>query len=236
MSRRLLDLTGRRFGYWLVLSLHERTRWRRGRKSATRIYWLCRCERCGTERAVVSNSLRNGESTSCGKCRRGPKFVDLTGRRFGRWIVVALRPRQGRRDYWLCRCVNDGVERVVRGADLRSGKSTNCGCVRRETTKRLFTKHGMSRTQIYARHMGMKQRCQNPNHVAYHNYGGRQINVCEYYCDFQNWFADMGEPSPGLTQDRIDNDRGYEPGNLQWTDRFTQVRNRRPPKKKIKRR
>jgi hypothetical protein len=202
MSRRLIDLTGRRFGSWLVLSLHpKRDRWRRGSESATRIRWLCRCERCGTERAVLSNSLRNGDSKSCGKCRRGPKFVDLTGQRFGRWIVVAMRPRQGRRDYWLCRCICiDGTERFVRGADLRSGKSTNCGCVRRETTKRLFT--------------------------------DAPITVCEYYCDFQNWFADMGEPSPGLSQDRIDNDRGYEPGNLQWTDRLTQVRNRRPPKKR----
>jgi hypothetical protein len=42
----------------------------------------------------------------------------------------------------------------------------------------------------------------------------------------------MGEPPPGLSQDRINNDRGYEPGNLQWTDRLTQVRNRRPAKKR----
>jgi hypothetical protein len=96
----------------------------------------------------------------------------------------------------------------------------------------------MSKTRIYARFIAMKQRCQNPNHLAYDNYGGREdapILVCEYYCDFQNWFADVGDAPEGMWLDRIDNDRGYEPGNIRWAPPSVQVRNRRPPKRKARR-
>jgi hypothetical protein len=51
---------------------------------------------------------------------------------------------------WLCRCTKCGItERPVMGSDLRGGKSMNCGCVRRETLRKLFTKHGLSHTRIY---------------------------------------------------------------------------------------
>jgi hypothetical protein len=84
----------------------------------------------------------------------------------------------------------------------------------------------------------MKQRCFNPNCRNYPNYGGREdtpITVCEYYCDFVNWYADMGDPPPGLSQDRINNDGNYEPGNLRWATASVQARNQRPRKQKARR-
>ena len=56
------------------------------------------------------------------------RLIDLTGRRFGRWTVVAIHcERCEGRAFWLCHCAC-GTERVVRGTDLRNGKSTGCGC------------------------------------------------------------------------------------------------------------
>src|SRR5262249_38050423 len=69
-----------------------------------------------------------------------PKLIDLTGRRFGRWTVLARHPeRDHGATLWLCRC-DDGVERVVDGNNLRRGLSKSCGCFKRERTKQCKTK------------------------------------------------------------------------------------------------
>jgi hypothetical protein len=222
MSPRLIDLTGERFGRWTVLVMHPE-------RCHGRALWLCRCD-CGTERAVRGKDLRNGKSISCGCSKR----IDLVGKRFGRWKVVAFHTERRRwgnsvTACWLCRC-NCGVERVVAGSELRRGRSRSCGCLQREAARKHNTTHGMSKTPIYRRWCGILRRCLDPNHPAYDYYGGRDvpITVCEYYRDFTNFFADMGDaPSDGLSIDRIDNDRGYEPGNLQWATASEQIRNRR---------
>ena len=77
----------------------------------------------------------------------------------------------------------------------------------------------------------MTQRCYNPNHPAYANYGGRGICVCERWHSFVNFLVDMGEPPPGLTIERKENDGNYELGNCKWATRSEQRRNQRPRKK-----
>lgn len=56
------------------------------------------------------------------------KAIDLTGKAFGHWLVLARVQNDSRGcAQWLCRC-SCRVERVVAGDPLRSGRSTNCGC------------------------------------------------------------------------------------------------------------
>ena len=75
----------------------------------------------------------------------------------------------------------------------------------------------------------MIQRCCNPNNRAYQDYGGRGIFVCvEWLKSFSSFLLHIGmRPGPGYTVDRIDNDRGYEPGNVRWATWKEQQRNRR---------
>lgn len=74
----------------------------------------------------------------------------------------------------------------------------------------------------------MKSRCSRPNHPQWKDYGGRGIVVCERWEKFENFLADIGpKPSKAHTLDRIDNDRGYEPGNCRWATRTMQSRNSR---------
>jgi hypothetical protein len=85
----------------------------------------------------------------------------------------------------------------------------------------------------------MKDRCYNPRHVWYENYGGRGISVCEEWkSSFEEFFADMGTRPLGCSLDRIDPNGNYEPGNCRWADAKQQIQNQRPrqPSATVKRR
>ena len=77
----------------------------------------------------------------------------------------------------------------------------------------------------------MMARCYNEGHVGFRNYGGRGIAVCEQWHDpaaYVSWIEQNLGPRPAAcTMDRIDNDRGYEPGNMRWAAGSTQARNQR---------
>lgn len=68
------------------------------------------------------------------------KLIDLTGQRFGMWEVLekgtVKKTNSGSIIYWKCRC-QCGTEKEVRGSDLKNGKSTTCGCSRKEGPKDL---------------------------------------------------------------------------------------------------
>jgi hypothetical protein len=85
------------------------------------------------------------------------------------------------------------------------------------------------RPELYVAWDSMKQRCLNPKNAAYKNYGARGITVCERWRgSFELFLADMGaRPSPQHTIERLNNDRGYEPGNCCWATRSEQNRNQR---------
>jgi hypothetical protein len=73
----------------------------------------------------------------------------------------------------------------------------------------------------------MKQRCKNRNDRNYKYYGSRGIDYCPTWEQFSAFFADMGECPPGLTLERIDNDKGYHPGNCKWASYSDQMNNKR---------
>ena len=57
-SYNFIDLTGRKFGRLTVIKRSYPNKWGNA-------MWLCRCK-CGREKIIVSNSLRRGNTKSCG--------------------------------------------------------------------------------------------------------------------------------------------------------------------------
>ena len=90
-----------------------------------------------------------------------------------------------------------------------------------------ITTHGMAYSREYRSWASMKQRCENPNHKRFSDWGGRGISVCDRWQRFENFISDMGPRPEGHSIDREDNDGNYEPGNCRWATRSQQQKNRR---------
>lgn len=78
--------------------------------------------------------------------------------------------------------------------------------------------------------IGAKQRCTNQKNIAYCDYGGRGIEFrFESVEQGIRWVAaNLGaRSSKEHSIDRIDNNGHYEPGNLKWSTRQEQARNKR---------
>lgn len=120
------DLTGNRYGRWTVI----------GESNIGTNYCKCQCD-CGTIKDVCKNSLKNGNSTSCGCYKKELTSknlsLNLEGQKFGKLFVIK---RSGsfvgadgtKYSTWLCQC-ECGNTKIVRGHDLVCGSVSSCGCL-----------------------------------------------------------------------------------------------------------
>lgn len=99
---------------------------------------------------------------------------------------------------------------------------------RNQINGRFLPSHNKVHSMEYRAWMHMKQRCCNPRHKQYPEYGGRGINVCDRWRNFDAFYEDMGDrPSPKHSLDRRNNDLGYSKDNCRWATRTEQNRNHR---------
>jgi hypothetical protein len=158
-----------------------------------------------------------------------PKFIDITGQRFGHLTALkeAGRTAQGKA-LWLCRCDYDSNLTIVTSNHLRSGHTQSCGCQERGNGN---LQHGHTKTRslspTYVSWRGMFDRCYNKKNKSFKNYGAHGVTVCKRWHKFENFLADMGLRPPGRTLDRINPYGNYTPSNCRWATRLQQRHNRR---------
>lgn len=165
-----------------------------------------------------------------------PRLDVHPGTSFGFWTTLEEVPPKKKNRRFLCRC-QCGTEREVCLSSLVAGSSKCCGCVGDQKTSernKIPADRNPSRIKIsnlpeYVSWSHIKARCLNPKSKSWGDYGGRGITICdEWRNDFFAFYHHVGSrPSSDHSIGRIDNEKGYEPGNVRWETDIQQANNKR---------
>lgn len=187
---------------------------------------------------------RRADGSWLERVERGPykPFPFPVGAVFGRLTVVEWRRRirNGRSTGFECWCRCEcGNEFFVTRGKLKSGHTTRCAGCHKYTFRQNYSKEldqyappGVARTRLLVRLDACVRRCEDPRSQNYHNYGARGIRVYPPWVADRKLFFGYCATLPGWDDqskqlDRIDNDKGYEPGNLRFVSAQENVKNRR---------
>jgi hypothetical protein len=169
---------------------------------------------------------------------------EMVGSRFGRLLVVKNLGKKPNHTHTFLECIcSCGETHVASRSNLLKGDCNSCGCLQKEITAARSTTHGQHR-DIYKNRMSPIQtifncmycRCYLKSHKYYHYYGGRGINICDEWLHNRKSFFDWAFVNgfkAGLTIDRIDNNKGYEPDNCRFATMKEQSKNKRPRQARI---
>lgn len=121
--------------------------------------YICRCTHCGKTKLLRADILKQGKAVcKCNGKSCGRKHEDLTGRRFGKLVVTGyvrldkpmiIKHKFKAKDckseievnrlykngsYYICQCDCGNVS-YVKKSSLVGGKTTSCGCMKRNCSK-----------------------------------------------------------------------------------------------------
>ena len=150
-------------------------------------------------------------------------FVDLTGKRFDRLVVLERAGVATNGDaLWLCRC-DCGNTKIYRASNLKGGRNKSCGCKHRDVLVERNWRGGycVENPRLHKIYKDMIARCYNKKNKAYRWYGAKGVCVCDSWLENEQSFFDFCNThgySDSLTIDRIRSDGDYCPDNCRFID------------------
>jgi hypothetical protein len=154
-----------------------------------------------------------------------PTRSDFQGQKIGDLTVLSWDDLEKK---WIVVCKNGHYSKKNSSSLKRSTQCKHCYWKKLPSYKRT---HGKTNSKVYNSWRGMKDRVLNENHYGHKWYKAKGITICEQWMRFDNFLNDMGEPPPGTTLDRIDNNKGYYKENCRWVSMKIQRRNRSDSKR-----
>lgn len=216
------DITNHQFGNLKVLA-------RAGHKG-TKVAFLCVCK-CGDKDLYTRDQLISPKKRidRCHRCRYLKSYLHLIGKKFNRLTVINFSHTSKKHCYWKCLC-ECGSSVLVNTNVILKERSRSCGCYQKEVTSKRssgnqyakqhgYTKASGWRHPLYALRNGMMTRCYNSSSADYPYYQGKGIKVFEEWIQSPAAFVKWGLANgwkKGLTIDRIDPNKDYEPSNCQF--------------------
>ena len=179
-------------------------------------------------------------------------FKNLVGLKIDKLEVIKFAGRRKRPNiksdsfYFWCKCECGNIK-IFNSQDLckTTDYVKSCGCLydKADIIKyaRLYKPNiyhayisgDENKKILYNRFRAMYNRCCNPSHKNFSEYGGRGIKICDEWSynidgfkNFCEWALSNGF-SKELTIDRIDVNLGYSPRNCRWVDYNVQSNNTR---------
>lgn len=195
MSRRKLkDIVGQTFGNWLVLKRIEKNK---------TTHWECRCD-CGRIAQIRNDAIYRAKK--CGHI----KHIDLTGKRFGSFLVLKKDGiTKERAMKWQCLCDCGNVVSVI-GYNLRHGDSKSCGCKRSELNSIALTipNNGSYLNKMYFRY---KYDATVRNDRTFNLTKEQFYKIIQKECHYCGKLSDPFNPNSNNINgiDRIDSNEGY---------------------------
>ena len=88
-----------------------------------------------------------------------PKLVDLTGKRYGKLVVLERKKSVNKRTYWACECDCGNIVSIR--SDTLGRNANSCGCLKKEQDKKNLDKyiHGKSHDRLSNIWYHIKTRC-----------------------------------------------------------------------------
>lgn len=187
---------------------------------------------------VVRDTVAAGRFTATRRKYPLPSIGHRSGKLTVTGYLMSAKGRGGLQAI-IVACACNGVEYTINRHNFKDFKSTRCrdcgnkaGAVKHYWAYAQVMPADEHRRRLLNRINAAITRCHTPSNKAYEHYGGRGIHVHDA------WRADRAEflryviTLPGwddktLEMDRIDVDRGYEPGNIRFVSRGQNMRNKR---------